>query len=295
MFCTLTGIPLLIIILVLAIDKDVYGSLIPKDNAVALQSAEPLWVQKAFSCKMKQKLPLKNQTLCSSSCWLQDDVVFFVTVVAVVVLVLLGNLAVFIVVLIQIKKMRSNKLSAKGRTSMQDLRAVVGLTVLLGLTWSMGFFSFGPGRVAMMYVFSICNSLQGKYSSQTQIKRSVRCRTHMWCVLLQDFLCFCSTVWWRRTWGNSGKLICAVDVLDSWITQVPGATVFISVQQNYGPLYVFLLCFVPLLSDWSRSVTVCGRSEKGNLINSDSVASENTSSLRSSTPPQNHHHNPTKG
>ncbi|XP_037531675.1 adhesion G-protein coupled receptor G6-like [Nematolebias whitei] len=49
-------------------------------------------------------------------------------------------------------------------------------------------------------------------------------------------------------------------------------------------------------SDWSRSVTVCGRSEKGNLINSDSVASDNTSSLRSPTPPQNHHHdNNTRG
>lgn len=119
---------------------------------------------------MKQKLLLTNQTLCSSSCWLQDDVVFFVTVVAVVVFVLLGNLAVFIVVLIQIKQMRANKLSAKGRSSLHDLRAVVGLTVLLGLTWSMGFFSFGPGRVAMMYMFSICNSLQGKYSRWTQIQ-----------------------------------------------------------------------------------------------------------------------------
>ncbi|XP_013860150.1 adhesion G-protein coupled receptor G4 [Austrofundulus limnaeus] len=210
------GIPLLIIILVLSIDKDVYGSLIPKDNAVALQSTEPF-------------------------CWLQDDVVFFVTVVAVVVLILLGNLAVFIVVLIQIKRMRANNLSAKGRSSLQDLRAVVGLTILLGLTWSMGLFSFGPGRVAMMYMFSICNSLQGFF-------------VFLFHCLMKENV--------RKQWRT--YLCCG----------------HFRLTDN---------------SDWSLSATVCGRSEKGNLINSDSVASENTSSLRSSTLPQNPHHSTTRG
>lgn len=98
----------------------------------------------------------------STSCWVQDDIVFYVTVVGFIVLILLANLSVFIVVLIQIKHMRTNKLSANSKSSVNDLRAVASLTVLLGLTWSMGFFSFGPGRVAMMYLFSILNSLQGR-------------------------------------------------------------------------------------------------------------------------------------
>jgi len=101
--------------------------------------------------------------LSPSSCWLQNDVFFYVTVVAFVLLILLCNTVVFIVVLIQIRKMRANKHSTNRLNSLHDLRAVAGLTVLLGLTWSIGFFSFGAGKVVFMYLFSIFNTLQGKY------------------------------------------------------------------------------------------------------------------------------------
>lgn len=105
--------------------------------------------------------------MLSHSCWLQDDVFFYVTVVAFVLLILLCNIAVFTVVLIQIRQTRANKPSANRRSSVHDLRAVASLTVLLGLTWSMGFFSFGPGRVVLLYLFSICNTLQGKNNIST--------------------------------------------------------------------------------------------------------------------------------
>ncbi|XP_062249160.1 adhesion G-protein coupled receptor G4 isoform X1 [Platichthys flesus] len=136
-FCAVGwGIPLVVVGLVLAIDKDAYGNVVAEQAASRDQSTDPF-------------------------CWLQDDVFFYVTVVAFVLLILLGNIAVFVVVLIQIRRMRANKPSAKSIGSLHDLRAVASLTVLLGLTWSMGFFSFGPGRVVMMYLFSILNTLQG--------------------------------------------------------------------------------------------------------------------------------------
>uniref|UniRef100_A0A3P8WZL5 Uncharacterized protein n=1 Tax=Cynoglossus semilaevis TaxID=244447 RepID=A0A3P8WZL5_CYNSE len=100
-----------------------------------------------------------QQCFSSSSCWLTDDVVFYVTVVTFVLLILLCNISVFVVVLIQIRRMRNKK--PLGNSPLQDLRAVASLTVLLGLTWSMGFFSFGPGQVVLMYLFSIFNTLQG--------------------------------------------------------------------------------------------------------------------------------------
>ena len=106
--------------------------------------------------------PLLSVCLYPNSCWLQDDNFFYVTVVAFVLLILLGNMFVFIMVLIQIKRMRANKKPVKSLNTLQDLRAAVSLTVLLGLTWSMGFLSFGPGRLVMMYLFTICNTLQGK-------------------------------------------------------------------------------------------------------------------------------------
>ncbi|XP_055368222.1 adhesion G-protein coupled receptor G4 [Betta splendens] len=131
------GVPLVIVSLVLAIDTDAYGSSTPEEAAVALQSSD-------------------------SFCWLQSDVFFYATVVAFILLVLLFNTCVFVVVLVQIRQMKANKPSANGTSSsLKELRAVASLTVLLGLTWSVGLFSFGPGRVVLMYVFTICNSLQG--------------------------------------------------------------------------------------------------------------------------------------
>uniref|UniRef100_A0A3B5K4V5 G-protein coupled receptors family 2 profile 2 domain-containing protein n=1 Tax=Takifugu rubripes TaxID=31033 RepID=A0A3B5K4V5_TAKRU len=53
--------------------------------------------------------------------------------------------------------------SENGRMSLRDLRTVASLTVLLGLTWITGFFSFGPGRVVLIYLFTIFNSLQGLF------------------------------------------------------------------------------------------------------------------------------------
>ncbi|KAK5617370.1 hypothetical protein CRENBAI_006982 [Crenichthys baileyi] len=210
-FCAVGwGIPLLIVSLVLAIDKDAYGSSVPEQAGVALQSTEQF-------------------------CWLQNDIFYYVTVVAFILLVVLGNISVFIVVLIQIKKMRANKLSANSRNALQDFRAVFGLTVLLGLTWSMGFFSFGPGRVVMMYLFAISNSFQGFFIFLFH------------CLMKENV---------RKQWR------------------------------------IYLCCRrVNENSDCSRSVTVGARNKKeDNLVNSDSLPSDNTSSIKSLTPPYNPQH-----
>ncbi|KAM3612761.1 uncharacterized protein V6R79_014067 [Siganus canaliculatus] len=130
------GLPLVVVGLVLAVDKDIYGFVVPEEAAIALESTDQF-------------------------CWIQSDVGFFVAVVSFVLLILLCNISVFIMVLMQIRQMRANKTSRKRRSHLQDLRVVVSLTVLLGLTWSIGFFSFGPFRVALLYLFSFLNSLQG--------------------------------------------------------------------------------------------------------------------------------------
>uniref|UniRef100_A0A8C7DYA7 Uncharacterized protein n=1 Tax=Oncorhynchus kisutch TaxID=8019 RepID=A0A8C7DYA7_ONCKI len=97
------------------------------------------------------------------SCWMQSNVFFYVTVVSFVLLVLVFNVVVFIVVLVQIRHMQTNKPAATGNKhcAMHDLRAVASLTFLLGLTWPIAFFTWGPARVPMLYLFSVLNSLQG--------------------------------------------------------------------------------------------------------------------------------------
>ncbi|XP_023277381.1 adhesion G-protein coupled receptor G4-like isoform X1 [Seriola lalandi dorsalis] len=216
-FCAVGwGIPLVIVSLVLAIDKDAYGNTVAEEAAVMLQSPDQF-------------------------CWLQNDVFFYVTVVAFVLLILLCNISVFIVVLIQIRQMAANKSSANSRSSLQDLRAVASLTVLLGLTWSMGLFSFGPGKVVLMYLFSIFNTFQGFF-------------VFLFHCLMKENV--------RKQWRI--HLCCGR----------------VRLSDN---------------SDWSRSVTVGGRSKKKNLVNSDSVASDDTSTVRkvsdsSTGSAPNHHH-----
>lgn len=100
--------------------------------------------------------------MCLSSCWLQHNTFFYVTVVAVIALILLGNICVFILVLLQIRRMKANKPAESSSVSLRDVRTAASLTVLLGLTWIIGFFSLGPHRVILIYPFTICNSLQGK-------------------------------------------------------------------------------------------------------------------------------------
>lgn len=55
---------------------------------------------------------------------------------------------------------------------MQDLKGVASLTLLLGLTWTLGFFGWGPGRIVLLYLFSGLNSLQGCPFVQRQLMKA---------------------------------------------------------------------------------------------------------------------------
>ncbi|XP_037118984.1 adhesion G-protein coupled receptor G6-like [Syngnathus acus] len=138
-FCAVGwGVPLVIVSLVLAINKNAY---------VNIQATAPA----------------AEGTFTNQFCWMKADTYFYVTVVAFILLVLLCNVSVFVVVLRQIRKMSAKKRvsSTSSRSAMKDLRAVASLTVLLGLTWIIGFVSLGEARETMMYLFTIFNSLQG--------------------------------------------------------------------------------------------------------------------------------------
>ncbi|XP_062380304.1 adhesion G-protein coupled receptor G4 [Sardina pilchardus] len=129
------GLPATIIILILAIDNDVYGNEWDDDALNPLQDTSPF-------------------------CWVQNDVVFYVCIAGFIVLVLLCNVSVFGVVLVQIRKMRANKSSSTSGVA-HDLRVVASLTFLLGLTWILPFFSWGLVAIVFTYLFAILNTLQG--------------------------------------------------------------------------------------------------------------------------------------
>lgn len=101
---------------------------------------------------------------CLFSCWINNNIVFYITVVGYFCTIFLLNVSMFIVVLIQLCRIKKKKqLGAQRKTSIQDLRSVAGLTFLLGITWGFAFFAWGPINLIFMYLFAIFNTLQGMY------------------------------------------------------------------------------------------------------------------------------------
>lgn len=87
---------------------------------------------------------------------------FYVTCVGYFCVIFLLNVAMFIVVMIQICGRNGKRSNRTLREEvLRNLRSVISLTFLLGMTWGFAFFAWGPVNLAFMYLFSIFNSLQG--------------------------------------------------------------------------------------------------------------------------------------
>ncbi|XP_051954864.1 adhesion G-protein coupled receptor G6-like isoform X3 [Xyrauchen texanus] len=100
----------------------------------------------------------------SEFCWIHSPVVFYVTCVGYFSMIFLLNVAMFIVVMIQICGRNGKRSNRTLREEiLRNLRSVVSLTFLLGMTWGFAFFAWGPVSLAFMYLFSIFNSLQGLF------------------------------------------------------------------------------------------------------------------------------------
>uniref|UniRef100_A0A3P9H3A9 Adhesion G protein-coupled receptor G2a n=1 Tax=Oryzias latipes TaxID=8090 RepID=A0A3P9H3A9_ORYLA len=121
------GIPLIVVVVVIAVDKDNYGP-VGFDN-----------------------------------CWLRDETAFYVGVVAYFLLVFVLCLLVFIVVMYQLSRIKKQnpQNQSPNRSMMTDMRSIIGLVLLLGLTWGFALFAWGPLRLPFFYLFSIFNSLLG--------------------------------------------------------------------------------------------------------------------------------------
>ncbi|XP_073335736.1 uncharacterized protein [Pagrus major] len=129
------GVPMIVVIIVIAIDKNNYG--LVSYGRFADGTSDDF-------------------------CWLKNDIAFYVAVVAYFCVIFLFNFVMFIVVLIQLCRIkRQNPHNSLHRSTLQDARSVAGITLLLGLTWGFAFFAWGPVNLAFMYLFAIFNSLQG--------------------------------------------------------------------------------------------------------------------------------------
>ncbi|KAM7374308.1 hypothetical protein PAMP_006974 [Pampus punctatissimus] len=153
------GVPMIVVIIVIAVDKNNYG--------------------------LVSYGKFRDGTT-DTFCWLKNDIAFYVAVVAYFCVIFLFNFAMFIVVLVQLCRIkRQNPQNMQHRSTLQDVRSVSGITILLGLTWGFAFFAWGPLNLPFMYLFAIFNSLQGFFIFvfHCVVKENVRrqWRTYLCC------------------------------------------------------------------------------------------------------------------
>lgn len=97
-------------------------------------------------------------------CWIQNNTVFYVTCAAYFAIMFLMNVAMFIVVMVQICGRNGKRTNRSIREEvLRNMRSVVSLTFLLGMTWGFAFFAWGKATLAFLYLFTIFNSLQGLF------------------------------------------------------------------------------------------------------------------------------------
>ncbi|XP_075394598.1 adhesion G-protein coupled receptor G4 [Tenrec ecaudatus] len=127
-FCLIGwGIPAITVAIILSVKKDFYGTLSP----------------------------------ATQFCWIKDDFIFYISVVAYFCLIFIMNLSMFCTVLIQLNSMKVQSQKTRRKMILHDLKGTTSLTFLLGLTWGFAFFAWGPVRILFLYLFAIANTLQG--------------------------------------------------------------------------------------------------------------------------------------
>lgn len=105
-----------------------------------------------------------GKELDNEFCWIQDPVIFYVTCAGYFGVMFFLNIAMFIVVMVQIcgrNGKRSNRTLKE--EVLRNLRSVVSLTFLLGMTWGFAFFAWSSLQIPFLYLFAIFNSLQGLF------------------------------------------------------------------------------------------------------------------------------------
>ncbi|XP_037672189.1 adhesion G-protein coupled receptor G5 isoform X2 [Choloepus didactylus] len=134
------GFPALLVLTVIAVKSSVYGPhVIP------------------VSVSQENGMSFQNVSIC----WVRSPAVRSFLVVGYCGLTSLFNLVVLAWTLQVLRRLRAQE-QAQGARACRDTVTVLGLTVLLGTTWALAFFSFGVFLLPQLFLFTIFNSLYGR-------------------------------------------------------------------------------------------------------------------------------------
>ncbi|KAM5208361.1 adhesion G-protein coupled receptor G5 isoform 1-T1 [Hipposideros larvatus] len=133
------GVPAFLVLLLLAIKSSAYG-----------RRAIPVFNSQENSTGFQNV----------SICWVRSPEVHSILVMGYGGLTSLFNLVVLAWVLWTLHRLKARE-KASGLQACRDTVTVLGLTVLLGTTWALAFFSFGVFLLPQLFLFTIFNSLYG--------------------------------------------------------------------------------------------------------------------------------------
>ncbi|KAK5600036.1 hypothetical protein CRENBAI_011016 [Crenichthys baileyi] len=184
------GIPLIVVVITISVDKDNYGLV---------------------------QFGKREDGTTDDFCWLRNNIAYYVGVVAYFVVVFLFCLVVFIAVMVQLSRIKKQNPhnQSPNRSTMTDMRSIVGLVLLLGLTWGFALFTWGAIRLPSLYLFTIFNSLLGLFVFvfHCAVKENVR---RMW----RTYLCcgnmrLPENLEWSRTATQNNKILSVVTATTS--------------------------------------------------------------------------------
>ncbi|KAK1330674.1 hypothetical protein QTO34_010874 [Cnephaeus nilssonii] len=133
------GVPAFLVLLLLAINSSAYGRhMIP------------------LSHSQGNSVGFQNMSIC----WVRSPGVHRILVMGYGTLTTLFNLVVLAWALRALRRLKARE-EAPGAPACRDTVTVLGLTVLLGTTWALAFFSFGVFLLPQLFLFTIFNSLYG--------------------------------------------------------------------------------------------------------------------------------------
>ncbi|KAM5297268.1 adhesion G-protein coupled receptor G5 isoform 1-T2 [Glossophaga mutica] len=136
------GVPAFLVLLLLAIKSSVYGR-----HTILLSSNQG----GSGNVTGSQNV---------SMCWVQSPVVHRVLVIGYGGLTSLFNLVVLAWALRVLRRLKAQE-KAPGTRACKDTVTVLGLTMLLGTTWTLAFFSFDIFLLPQLFLFTIFNSFYG--------------------------------------------------------------------------------------------------------------------------------------
>lgn len=95
-------------------------------------------------------------------CWIPDAVIHQGVNIGYYTLVFIFTFGIFVMTVRQIILLKPKAVKAQDNDSIKtNSFSILGLFLLLGITWAFAFFSYGPLRIPSYYIFTILNSFQG--------------------------------------------------------------------------------------------------------------------------------------